>query len=591
MSDKTNTVEAVTRAALLQGVDMRGQGQITADITGGGVRHSFVGEVFGSFLPSWAVDVRRAALVDTFDDESKQREASEGYLTLDEIGTLTGIEAGRRMRARSQFVPGLDECEAMGADRFDVPAFDDVQGFNHWMSEGGAALLSADARLCLALDDGAQIVALCYGRGFLKGGVLSVHSGGMAARAARYLLGKRGLVANDSTLREAASAAACAVWAAMQGKSFVWDDDKGAGSIEQVGDSDGGSFQSCEGVTVWGFAGVAWRAAFKSINDTGRQGLTGRKAAQVTFTLPLESSRDEDNGAGDDTGASVSLADVRALADFFSGGGASVLAALDKSSGKPSTGKGQTKHGTEHAHKRAAVNWLRRTLGATRRKRSEGGAKTEGARVWRQWVFLSWVMLGATSQRAAKAARFTDEFSAFESLRVFGVWPKLAKAASGLWTEGERQAAKVLRESVRALRVHRAAFPLAALSFASPLKVKGKARFVSRAFVPVVTAATVRRVKSRKAAFVTGRGLRVDYTQTRRAVEVVTTADRTLAGVASNGDQIMGERSKLRAAALDALREFKACRVARLAYWRGFERGMRTGERAQRRANKRAARN
>ena len=544
-------VGAVVSEELLAGVDMRGEGRIVADITGGGVRQSFAGRVFDSFLPLASVDVRRAAELEG-KPAALEQERADGLLTLGEIASLTGIEAGRRMRPRVQFVPGADEAAACGEDvsRFDLPAFDDARGFNVWLGEGGVSQLGEDARLSQALSDADQVVALCYGRAYLKTGRIGLQSGGMAARAARYLLAKRGGISgkkakvervscridasgesvylvktakkgsfgngslptiNEASLLEAASASAAAVWAAMRGFRFEYNEETGGGELLHVGDDDGGSMACCQGQTVWGFAGMAWRAASASLSQSGTNGLTGRKAGQVTFTLPLEPSRELESERGEDAGASVSLADVESLQSFFADGGASALAPKDDTSEAEST----LPMGDKVSGMRAAAAWLKNVLGASDRRRSAGGAKIESARVWRQWKFLQCLAYGSSAANAARGALFSDEFSAFESLRTFGAWAKLRAAAVSRWTEQERAAASAVR-------------------------VAGRVYFRTRC----------------------AHG----YTRAQ-----------------------LSSREKAAGALRDALREFGACRLARLSMWAGFERGLRTGERAQRRANRRAA--
>lgn len=44
-------------------------------------------------------------------------------------------------------------------------------------------------------------------------------------------------------------------------------------------------------------------------------------------------------------------------------------------------------------------------------------------------MFLSWLVLGARPARAARAAMYADEFSAFKALSQAGVWRRLREAA------------------------------------------------------------------------------------------------------------------------------------------------------------------
>src|ERR1035437_7930058 len=140
------------------------------------------------------------------------------------------------------------------AERATVAAMEaDLADLRDWRSAIVQAVLFDN-------EDGHRVLTLaggtCYGA---NGRAVNLQSGGMAARAARYMWGKRGHIPSDTSLQEAAAAAAAAIW-------FHWC------GLQAV---------DC---AVWSpstmrhLGAMGWRAAFKSFRGDASQGRTGSRS-------------------------------------------------------------------------------------------------------------------------------------------------------------------------------------------------------------------------------------------------------------------------------------------------------------------------
>ena len=148
------------------------------------------------------------------------------------------------------------------------------------------AIRAARASIQLAIIGdqavGIAILRLCGGRGWGSGRIfVGINSGGMGARAARYVwrggrghFRGRGVEPSATSLEECAAAAVQATWFEWCCLSALWPC-----SFDQVERH---------------LAGVAWRAAFHSLTKDTAQGRTGRKSGQDQGTgsvsIPLDAA-------------------------------------------------------------------------------------------------------------------------------------------------------------------------------------------------------------------------------------------------------------------------------------------------------------
>ncbi|MCI0748847.1 MAG: hypothetical protein L0Y58_25860 [Verrucomicrobia subdivision 3 bacterium] len=116
--------------------------------------------------------------------------------------------------------------------------------------------------------NGKCILALAGGRGWFASQPVGLNSSGAAARAARYLLSKRGIRPSSSSLEEAASAASATMAIAVRRWDKVkrehWSNGRLARYLFRVG----------------------WRAAFRAIVANE---FTGDRASEVAENVPLAS--------------------------------------------------------------------------------------------------------------------------------------------------------------------------------------------------------------------------------------------------------------------------------------------------------------
>jgi hypothetical protein len=188
--------------------------------------------------------------------------------TTGNLGDITGKGAGAARAARAVGV-GEDEEIRRAARELDLLAR------SAWVGE----LIASERSL------GAALMLLAGGREFLAGMSVRLNGNGMTPRAARYLKDKRGRVPSDTSLEEAAATAAAAMVARIP--SFESGMDCGLGF-----EFTAAALRESAGLRSH-FAGVAWRAAFHSLDGDMGDGTTGRQAGQhfVGVSLALQAGQ------------------------------------------------------------------------------------------------------------------------------------------------------------------------------------------------------------------------------------------------------------------------------------------------------------
>jgi hypothetical protein len=263
-------------------------------------------------------------------------------------------------------------------------------------------------------EQGQRILDLAGGRGFGAGRAVTMQSGGMAARAARYIHDKRGRVPSDTSLSDAAAAAAAAMWFQWQVYSALVGDDWNVTTARHL-------------------AAYGWRAAFKSFTNDAAEGRTGRDTGRTVATggqsLDLEAAQlDIERKSLED------WARDRQGRLFVPGddGGAAVA----------------------RRARRDVLRWLATVLDV-RGKGRTGGA--ERAR----FSVLARLIHGRDIATAARGAGFASGRAALESFRSGKVWARLRACVRSHQGQRERNllAARLRAVSVamRAIRAQRAA--------------------------------------------------------------------------------------------------------------------------------------
>lgn len=394
------------------------------------------------------------------------------------------------------------------------------------------------------LDPGVWVLDLCGGQGWGRGARVQIHGQGMAARAARRMVQLRGAIPSDTSLEDAAAAAARDVW-------YEW-----ACLVALLGgDDDRGLWVA----HIRHLASVAWRAAYRSLTADGAGGRTGRKAAQSSCEISLAAaSQAHTEGAASE----IDLASLRAWAE--SGAGAACEP-------EPS-GRGDDER---RAARRSAVRWVARSLGvvvphgwlAVGRLPERVGGRGGESRL-RQVRCLAWLVLGASWERAARAGGFASVESAVESFRSGKVWGTLRASAAGF-----------IPPSIRALDVERRrAARLARRAMGLPGARAGAGGNVPVSSVQVPSgAASVQFAPGLSEPTAASVGA---YTVTSPAGARAFPVER-MTGAGAGLDGVAGARITARADAWEcargAKRRYRAAVLARRAAWARVESGLRRG--------------
>ena len=278
------------------------------------------------------------------------------------------------------------------------------------------AIRAARASIQLAIIGdqavGNAILRLCGGRGWGNGRIfVGINSGGMGARAARYVwrggrghFRGRGVEPSATSLEECAAAAVQATWFEWCCLSALWPC-----SFDQVERH---------------LAGVAWRAAFHSLTKDTAQGRTGRKSGQ-------------DQGTG-----SVSIPlDAAALElDRVS------LEAWARDRQGRIFASGADDQARERRERRAVLQWVASVLDVRAKGRT---GYAERAR----FSVLARLVHGRDIATAARGAGFASGKQAVESFRAGAVWDRLGSAINARVSWRDRDRLASLTQAAQAVKV------------------------------------------------------------------------------------------------------------------------------------------
>jgi hypothetical protein len=234
-------------------------------------------------------------------------------------------------------------------------------------------------------DIGHKILTLAGGRGFGRGYYPTLEGSGVAASAARYLKRKRQCIPSDTSIHDAAGAAALAIWHGWSAHSAV-----------------------CE---LWSestqryLARLGWRAAHNSLCHDAIEGKTGEKAdRRAGFSVPIEHALEHVDKASLDEWARD-----RQGRTFNAGG--DVL--------------------TMRAARREVLNWIARVLDLNAPRRV-------GIAERKRFSVLVRLIHGRDFASASRAAGFETGRGAVESFRTGKVWARLRRACSLVMSARER---------------------------------------------------------------------------------------------------------------------------------------------------------
>jgi hypothetical protein len=345
----------------------------------------------------------------------------------------TGAGAGKRARAVGN---GIDRDAARAQAAVDWLEARAERAELDAAGSGAAEEITAEimsrrasiaASVAAKVEIPARILALCGGPGWGVDSriVVRLGGGGMAARAARYVVSGngrggrhftgRGRAPSQTSLQDAAAAAAAACWFEWQCYSALCGDDWTPGAVRYL-------------------AGAAWRAAFRSLTQDASEGRTGRKAGCSTAT-----------GAD-----SVSLADASLAVER-----ASLQAWADDRQGRIFN-PGESEEARTARARRDVIEWITGVLDV-RAKGRTGAAERARASV------LIRVIHGRDFATAARCAGFATGRAAVESFRSGKVWARLRAAVTRRVTERERalhaMRARAAGRAAVAIRMQRAASP------------------------------------------------------------------------------------------------------------------------------------
>ena len=262
-----------------------------------------------------------------------------------------------------------------------------------------AARAAIVAQVMAEQEEGKRILALAGGAGWGDGKrVVTLQSGGMAARAARCIKARRGHTPSETSLQEAAAAAARAIW-------FEWTVLQSLWPVEWNEDS------------IHHLAACGWRAAFHSYRMDQAQGRKGDRADESGAMVPL---------------TEASLAVERASLTAWARDGQGRI--FDQ---------GEVPGAKERRARRGVLRWIGSVLDI----RAKGRA---GAAERARFSVLARLIHGRDIAGAARAAGFANGKQALESFRTGRVWPRLRAACAN--HRGNRERA-LIGARLRAVRV------------------------------------------------------------------------------------------------------------------------------------------
>jgi len=475
-------------------------------------------------------------------------------------GDITGASGTKRKRARAVGV-GVDPDMAR-ADKFDrwLSAADVVErAFDKARAKGGAIIgckwVSIDAadfeellncqkdmdalrdsRAGIVADvlaeseQGQRILTLAGGKQWGTGtGARAVHmddGGGMAAKAARSITRMRGSRPSDTSLEEAAAAAAAKMWFEWQCYSALCGDDWTREAIIHL-------------------ARYGWRAAFHSLTRDGAQGLTGRMAAQTKQSGSVSVSLDHVDQ--DTQGRDVLPCDKQALADW----------ARDRQSRIFDAGRDDV--AIQRRQRRGVLGWIAGVLDL----RARNGNTRNGERA--RFSVLVRLVHGRDIATAAKLAGFASGRAALESFRAGFVWQRLRAAIGARVTPTERK--------LRAMRLRAVRSAMAAMKLQRQARVgAGRAQVLpSVARAVVVASGTARAVRHLGVT-------RILRPASRRVIVTRGLAGRSAVHpLACQWAQATEQRAQAVAMARAARVEIKRVRAQRSADFEAGTKGLRAG--------------
>jgi hypothetical protein len=276
-----------------------------------------------------------------------------------------------------------------------------------------AALL---ADLTAERDEGQRVLTLAGGAGWGDGRrVVTLNSGGMAARAARYIKRLRGAEPSETSLQEAAATAAAAIW-------FEWC---------CYSALCGNDWTDC---AEHHLATVGWRAAFRSLTRDAADGMTGRHAGQ------------DSTHAANSVSTDSSPAQLQIERDSLEAWARDRQGRVFEHGDQPEARARRARRGV--------LAWFARILQVKAKGRT---GEAERAR----FSVLARLIHGRDIATAARGAGFASGRAAVESFRSGRVWARLRAAVAAHKGASERMllAARVraVRAAMEAIKAQRAA--------------------------------------------------------------------------------------------------------------------------------------
>ncbi|HEX3800195.1 MAG TPA: hypothetical protein VH413_15985 [Verrucomicrobiae bacterium] len=448
-------------------------------------------------------------------------------------------------------------------------------------------------------DEGQRILNLAGGRGWGDGRrMVTLQCSGMAARAARHIKARRGVAPSDTSLADAAAAAAAVMWYEWRCYSAlcgdVWNE-----------------------TTMRHLATFGWRAAFRCLTSHQAAGRTGDRAGQSLALgggtmLALDDASDVAEtltavapvvlphataatcpvcairtaiAAADVT----TLAGRRAIATRFGGDilrryeaglltcaghalSAADVAALKSWARDRATvfiAPPRTEEERDAQSRRDVLRWIRSVLRVAAKGRT-------GAAERARFSVLARLVHGRDIATAARGAGFASGRAALESFRAGQVWPRLRAAITDRLTRRDKSLMMARARAVKAAMAAMAAQRAARAGCGKSAQRASVARIVSLVS-GAVSAHYSTALRGDVPAALAGK-VTLTLPASRRAVVTSGRAGRgavhPLAADWSRATTARGEAVAVARAARAALRQSHA---ARLADWDAGTRGLRSG--------------
>jgi hypothetical protein len=313
--------------------------------------------------------------------------------TAGNLGDITGKGKGKGA-ARARAVGVGEDAEFLRAERAA-----DLEERSGWVAD----LLAQENEL------GRVLMLLAGGREFLEGRGVRLNGSGMAPRAARYLKDMRGLTPSDTSLEDAAAAAAAELVLQVSIVEYALGLDTLPAARVRA--------DACIRSHL---AGCAWRAAFHSLTgDETTGGMSGRESWAETsgVSLALEAGQLE-----------AQRASLEAWA----------------------RGERLMEDTAETTARRALCSWVWRSLVPGGAARGANGARVRDC-ARRRARFLIRLIHGQSWADAARLAGFEDGAAASKVLAARHTWAVLGAAAAAD-AGGHPVAAELRRAWMRAAR-------------------------------------------------------------------------------------------------------------------------------------------